>query len=98
MRSLNACANGRSTCIISGGRLSIKTLFRQKVSFPCHFVFVYRMEKVELEGLRRLIVVGNKRQDPLPRRRQRREVPTLECPPHQDAEPDLDLIEPRRMF
>src|SRR4051794_40920046 len=48
-----------------------------------------------VERLRRLIVILNEGQDPLAQRLQRREAPSFQRSPRQDAEPHLDLIEPR---
>ncbi len=45
--------------------------------------------------LRRLIVVLNEGQDPLTQRLQRRKTRSFQCAPHQEAEPHLDLVEPR---
>src|SRR5689334_8956542 len=50
------------------------------------------------ERLGGAIEVVNKRQETLPQRLHRWKVAALDHAPHENAEPDFDLIEPRRML
>src|SRR5207253_11144350 len=65
----------------------------QKYSITLYRQWTALIRPLERFG-HRLIEVGNEGQDALPQVRNRREVPPLQQPAYQNAEPELDLVQP----